>query len=635
VETNQIQQASMYTIYIHNQLLSSLLLLLLSYSGISYSATVVEIEGYRKCKLCYARLKYNVKSTGGSVSHSKRHKWVWEKIQVKRTSFKQNSVTGSMTQTTLGTPFKRDHVKLNNLLVDYVVEGNSFRSTEMPGLRNIIGYFDSKVKLWNRKRIKEELMNRYISERLHLKSILGSSKSKISFTTDLWTSPNNKSFMAITYHFLDPRFDLKSGILDFIPFSGSHAGVKLSEAFKKCMDEFDINPSKIMAITLDNASNNNSFIQDLLSKDILESVSQQIRCFAHILNLIAKSVMEMMESFISRIRAVVKKIHTSPQQAEIYETFCRLADPPFTAVKPVLDCETRWNSVYDMLAYAIKHKTPITETIKHTKQATIEDIEWVNAEILTEVLKPILLATQATCGEKFSTISEMLPHMDAIQNLFHKNQQIFIQHNVQSPFVKSMMNGLDKLMKYANIQSNFCTVSVILDPRLKIKYFKEENDDDFAKDCLDAFKLFYEEYKIETSDIELYDNCNSTPKTSCIPFLNNRLNKRQRIDGDELQTYLDTELACADCNPLEWWVNNSLKFPTLASMALDFLAIPATSACSERSFSSARIIMPYNRTQLHASTLQGLVCLRNWSKTKVSVTESSDSEADDDLDIMW
>ena len=39
---------------------------------------------------------------------------------------------------------------------------------------------------------------------------------KISFTTDCWTSPSMKSFMSITAHFINEKWELKYILLDFI-----------------------------------------------------------------------------------------------------------------------------------------------------------------------------------------------------------------------------------------------------------------------------------------------------------------------------------------------------------------------------------------------------------------------------------
>ncbi len=61
-----------------------------------------------------------------------------------------------------------------------------------------------------------------------------------------------------------------------------------------------------------------------------------------------------------------------------------------------------------------------------------------------------------------------------------------------------------------------------------------------------------------------------------------------------------------------------MMYPKLSKVAQRVLAIPATSAASEREFSKARIVMPWYRCRLSPSTLQALMCLRDWLAIDVS-----------------
>jgi hypothetical protein len=74
-----------------------------------------------------------------------------------------------------------------------------------------------------------------------------------------------------------------------------------------------------------------------------------------------------------------------------------------------------------------------------------------------------------------------------------------------------------------------------------------------------------------------------------------------------------------------WWKANTLRYPKLAEVARQLLAIHATSAASERMFSKARLVMPWNRCKLHASTLQSIMCLRDWLNIRVD-DEDMDEE---------
>ena len=84
------------------------------------------------------------------------------------------------------------------------------------------------------------------------------------------------------------------------------------------------------------------------------------------------------------------------------------------------------------------------------------------------------------------------------------------------------------------------------------------------------------------------------------------------------------DLLPSDADPLTWWNGNQIPFPRLSIMARDILAIPATSASSERAFSGGRLVMPFNRTRLDSKTMTALLCLRNWlSDDAVAITNSS------------
>lgn len=63
---------------------------------------------------------------------------------------------------------------------------------------------------------------------------------RLSFTLDAWTSPNNKSFLGVTCHFIDNNWKNKDILLDFICLEGSHSGENMAVEFSKCVKEFNI-----------------------------------------------------------------------------------------------------------------------------------------------------------------------------------------------------------------------------------------------------------------------------------------------------------------------------------------------------------------------------------------------------------
>ena len=61
----------------------------------------------------------------------------------------------------------------------------------------------------------------------------------MNFTTDAWTSPNNKSYVALTVHFENEGVPV-SMLLDLVEVARSHSGVNLAKAFAKILEDFGI-----------------------------------------------------------------------------------------------------------------------------------------------------------------------------------------------------------------------------------------------------------------------------------------------------------------------------------------------------------------------------------------------------------
>ncbi|CAG8671311.1 2739_t:CDS:1, partial [Scutellospora calospora] len=55
--------------------------------------------------------------------------------------------------------------------------------------------------------------------------------SKISFTSDLWTSSNNKTFIFTTTHYIDENWTLKEIIIDFGLISRRYDGLNIANRF--------------------------------------------------------------------------------------------------------------------------------------------------------------------------------------------------------------------------------------------------------------------------------------------------------------------------------------------------------------------------------------------------------------------
>jgi hypothetical protein len=69
---------------------------------------------------------------------------------------------------------------------------------------------------------------------------------------------------------------------------------------------------------------------------------------------------------------------------------------------------------------------------------------------------------------------------------------------------------------------------------------------------------------------------------------------------------------------MDWWKENSIRFPVLSKMAKDYLAIQAASIYSEKIFSGGALNVTKLRNALHSNTVRELICLKSWLKLQIN-----------------
>jgi hypothetical protein len=251
------------------------------------------VHGFRKCRLCNAKYKFDPKTTTSMDTHCKnKHYALYKQLSDLRDS-KAVAKAGKKQPTIMEGLMRYSKDAFHGLVLSFVIATDqSFRVVEDQAFINMLRGLKPDVDIPTRRQVKRLLMIRFDKEARKMVQFFGSVTSKISFTTDVWTSQNNNAFNGITWHYCDENFELQSGLLAFMPFDGSHTGENIAGKFKEALDTFRIRFSQVMAITVDNASNNDTFISSLVRTGVLSNKEAHIRCFAHVLNLAAQDALK-------------------------------------------------------------------------------------------------------------------------------------------------------------------------------------------------------------------------------------------------------------------------------------------------------------------------------------------------------
>ena len=185
---------------------------------------------------------------------------------------------------------------------------------ENEGLRYFVAKLDPQYELPSRKTLTEKILPELYRQSKEKLAGLLNETDFISITTDCWTSVANESYLGITAHFFDSKFNLVSVMLDMPAIEKDETAESLSEQMTETFQNWCIS-SKIKHITTDNAPNMKAMA------DSIPTV-KHFPCFAHSLNLVVKNSLnncsdEKIMLAIQKAKDLVTFFHQSSKATRI------------------------------------------------------------------------------------------------------------------------------------------------------------------------------------------------------------------------------------------------------------------------------------------------------------------------------
>ena len=257
----------------------------------------------------------------------------------------------------------------------------------------------------------------WLKEKLHIAT------SKIHMSMDAWTSEEGTNYLAIVAHFLDENHKLQTALLDLPPLKGPHSGENIARALSVVIDFYDIS-TVLGFFMMDNASNNDTCIQELAKKYPAVKPQSRLRCVGHMLNIIVKALLfgqgvskleqqlrgasdeECFEiwrkqSFVGKLHNFCVWINRSDQRRELLKQYVLTAyeegsiETLYTRV--LVDGGVRWNSAYAMIERALKLRHAIDLFFLNynhigkeynISQDTLTPQDWIDLKHFLGILKP-------------------------------------------------------------------------------------------------------------------------------------------------------------------------------------------------------------------------------------------------------
>jgi len=331
-----------------------------------------------KCDLCTQKYSSGCATTTLRRHLTGKHNSRYQKPEPRQTTLKNSRFK----------PYSKAESKpITKLLVDFVaVDQQPFSIVESQQFKILVKKLNPRYDVPCRQTLKENFILEFNERRKHLMDEILQIKSKISLTTDIWTSDISKEcYLGITMHFINDNWEMKNFLLDLVPLHGSHTAALITSKILSILDEFKIN-DKVIALTTDNGSNMIACGNQLaigLEREFHNFMFSHYRCAAHIINLAVKAGMVFVGDEIKKLRQFVIKLKNSPVLLNEFSDICQIKKTKF--LKPILDIDTRWNSTYLMISRQILMQS-ISEKLVQTNFNELNNLfptlsEWRNIKV--------------------------------------------------------------------------------------------------------------------------------------------------------------------------------------------------------------------------------------------------------------
>jgi hypothetical protein len=434
-------------------------------------------------------------------------------------------------------------------------------------------------------------------------------------TCDVWTNQKMVSFFSIMIHYIDEDWNTRAVNLASPMLKEKHTADNLAKLFDEACCEASL---KVFCCTHDTAANMNRCLRQS------KCTRFDIGCLAHILQLAisdALSACPAMNEILKKIKKIIAAIRKSETLSrQLRQTRDQLL-PAAKKRELQLNNATRWNSDVIMVesfltlypAIDFMMKTPEAKNDKtfHKKNDGRDKFVFLPqdvkaAEDLITLLEHLKSATDEWQAEKTVSISAVYPILFAVRRKLRAFSTLSLSSAGQAL--------RDALLHHLEIRFNMTDepflsslsvhmIASYLDPRFKKLSFVSESVKSGIR------RVIEEELQHLPEDDERVEPEPAQKKTKMSKLALLLDDDATVENAAECARYEAEPCISVDENPLLWWKGKQKTFPKLAMLARRYLQVQATSASSERLFSSFGHVFEDKRMSLDACAAEKIIFL--------------------------
>ncbi|KAH9367766.1 hypothetical protein HPB48_014051 [Haemaphysalis longicornis] len=402
----------------------------------------------------------------------------------------------------------------------------------------------------------------------------------------MWTSRSNESYTSLTCHYLTANFELRAFALSNTLMTESHTACNILAHLQEMMAAWELPLDQLpIYFASDNARNFRAALRCLLCTPL--------QCLGHTLQLAIKDSREVtpgVPETLKKCQAIVGHYkHSAKATASLQD--CQ----ELPTLKLIQDVETRWNSEHDMLPRLLQLRAAVCLELatSDTTIASLTPQERRTVEGLVKALAPVASATKDLSGQKYATLSAVIPFLYGTEMVL---KDCIAADDVTSLFAKNMLKAMKTRFVGYSEQKEY-VMATACDPRFKNIFFREA--------AQEMVLMEFAQSELERSAPAPPAPCDRPGPSTLVPSTTERATgiwdqiEKLAMSGqkqlhassgiEEFWQYLREPTCGRNDDPLAYWqTSGKKKYPSVGTLAMKYLGIPATQVPSENRQSSAR-----------------------------------------------
>jgi len=509
-------------------------------------------------------------------------------------------------------------------------------------IRNIGGF---SASFPSRQTVSRRVDGLYRDAAARVATVLKSARSSpldrpvlVALTDDLWTSLSRRGHVGVNAYIINEDFEIIELALGCRHFGYPHDAQTIAEKVGEVMSESGLTPADLASITTDNEPTAVSS-----SRKLAAATTGILTCACHTLNLCGEhaSKARSFAEALNTIQEVSTHFHSSVKRMEALAKKQNRPDA-LCFIKPA---PTRWNYISDVVARAIANAEPIAalkpsdlDLDKDPEIAAFLSLQEryataiVAVKPLADFLSNVFAVSCILSAERTVTASKIFAHMD---DLWEKAEKLaHSDSSTTKDFAAVFRDQLNQRF-YLQATSQLLKCAEFLDPCVAKRMIPDGGSPSAAEACVAlqelrdslANEFFPVGPPQAQGDSDATDVFGEPLSAESSPQSNAEFKKQC---GKYLTAVRDEPLA-EDC--LQWWRKHRAQFPLVAFVARSVLCAQASSAGTERLFSTGGRVVNRFRTRLTGSCAEKLILLNRalpLMGTKPPHVQEDDSGSEDE-----